>query len=172
MPNATQRKPAIEQEQVNTVVNHREYPAPLTQIADETYSVVVIGAGPAGLMLSSSLARLGGGNGAMHSVLTVDLRTQPTEAGRADGEFQFFHTRSVRVATQEQFIFMDLHMGWANHFYSMQESNPARSKCSRICSRSAMIFSHARVPLMNAHSGTPQRMAKASNALGVPSLSP
>jgi NADPH-dependent 2,4-dienoyl-CoA reductase/sulfur reductase-like enzyme len=86
MPNSTSRKPAVEQEQINTVVNHREYPAPLTQIAEDTYSVVVIGAGPAGLMVSSSLARLGGGNGAQHSVLTVDLRTRPTEAGRADGE--------------------------------------------------------------------------------------
>src|ERR1700733_12576113 len=86
MPNSTSRKPAVEQEQINTLVNHREYPAPLTQIAEDTYSVVVIGAGPAGLMVSSSLARLGGGNGAQHSVLTVDLRTRPTEAGRADGE--------------------------------------------------------------------------------------
>jgi NADPH-dependent 2,4-dienoyl-CoA reductase/sulfur reductase-like enzyme len=86
MPNSTLRKHAVEQEQINTVVNHREYPAPLSQIAEDAYSVVVIGAGPAGLMLSSSLARLGGGNGAQHSVLTVDLRTQPTEAGRADGE--------------------------------------------------------------------------------------
>lgn len=86
MPNATQRKPAIEQEQINTVVNHRDYPAPLSQIAHDTYDVVVIGAGPAGLMVSSSLARLGGGQGNGNSVLTVDLRTQPTEAGRADGK--------------------------------------------------------------------------------------
>lgn len=85
-PNTSQRKSAVEQEQINTVVNHRDYPAPLSQIADDAYSVVVVGAGPAGLMISSSLARLGGGNGAQHSVLTVDIRTQPTEAGRADGE--------------------------------------------------------------------------------------
>lgn len=84
-PNVNAKKPAVEQEQINTVVNHRDYPAPLSVIDPEKnyYDAVVIGAGPAGLMLSSSLARLGGG---AHDVLTVDLRTAPTEAGRADGE--------------------------------------------------------------------------------------
>jgi hypothetical protein len=93
--NVSSKKPAVEQEQINTVVNHREYPAPLSNIDEDpnkTYSVVVIGAGPAGLMLSSALARLGGGT---YDILTVDSGVAPTEAGRADGTTPMLRHRSV-----------------------------------------------------------------------------
>ena len=56
------------------------YPEPLHHIDRVAYDVVIIGAGPAGLMLASSLARFGG-----HDVLIVDERSEPTTAGRADG---------------------------------------------------------------------------------------
>lgn len=92
-------KPAVEQEKTNTIVNHRDYPAPLSTIDNEVYDVVVIGAGPAGLMISTSLARLGG-----YAVLTVDERTQPTEAGRADG----IQPRTIEVLKNMQPLGDDL----------------------------------------------------------------
>lgn len=67
--NSSRSKPAVEKEQTHNIVNHRDYPAPLNTIDNDVYDVIVIGAGPAGLMTSASLARLGG-----HSVLTVDAR--------------------------------------------------------------------------------------------------
>lgn len=62
------------------VFGTHNYPDPLTHIDRTTWDVVVIGAGPAGLMLASSLARFGG-----HEILVVDERSEPTTAGRADG---------------------------------------------------------------------------------------
>ncbi|KAF9515893.1 hypothetical protein BS47DRAFT_728146 [Hydnum rufescens UP504] len=52
-------------------------------------------------MLSSSLARLGGGS---HSLLTIDLRDQPTEAGRADG----IQPRTIEVLKNMQPLGNDL----------------------------------------------------------------
>ncbi|KDN46464.1 FAD/NAD(P)-binding domain-containing protein [Tilletiaria anomala UBC 951] len=56
------------------------YPDPLVHIDKVAWDVTIIGAGPAGLMLASSLARFGG-----HDVLVIDERSEPTTAGRADG---------------------------------------------------------------------------------------
>lgn len=43
------------------------------------YDIVIVGAGPAGLMLSTLLARLG------YSIKHIDNRAEPTPTGRADG---------------------------------------------------------------------------------------
>jgi 2-polyprenyl-6-methoxyphenol hydroxylase-like FAD-dependent oxidoreductase len=43
------------------------------------YDIVIVGAGPVGLFLSTCLARWG------HSILHIDDRPQPTDRGRADG---------------------------------------------------------------------------------------
>ncbi|KAF8333044.1 FAD binding domain-containing protein [Cantharellus anzutake] len=99
MASPSSRKPAVEQEQFHTLVNHREFPAPLSAIERDEYDVVIIGAGPAGLFLSSALARLGG-----HKVLTIDQRIQPTEAGRADG----IQPRTVEVLKNMQPLGDDL----------------------------------------------------------------
>ncbi|GAC73883.1 hypothetical protein PANT_9d00315 [Moesziomyces antarcticus T-34] len=56
------------------------YPDPLTHIDRTSWDVTIIGAGPAGLMLATSLARFGG-----FDVLVIDERSEPTTAGRADG---------------------------------------------------------------------------------------
>ncbi len=63
------------------------FPPHETEITSERYSVIVVGAGPGGLMLSSLLARTETGvQGTIkRNVLTVDARTEPTVAGRADG---------------------------------------------------------------------------------------
>ena len=52
-----------------------DYPDPLTAIEQTAWDVVIVGAGPAGLMLAASLARFGG-----HQVLVVDERSEPTQA--------------------------------------------------------------------------------------------
>lgn len=57
-----------------------DYPDPLHEIDRDEWDVIIVGAGPAGLMLASSLARFGG-----HSILVIDERSEPTVAGRADG---------------------------------------------------------------------------------------
>ncbi|CAO1620717.1 unnamed protein product [Parajaminaea phylloscopi] len=57
-----------------------DYPEPLHDIEKDRWDVVVIGAGPAGLMTAASLARFGG-----HEILVIDERSEPTTAGRADG---------------------------------------------------------------------------------------
>lgn len=57
-----------------------DYPEPLHTIDQDEWDVVIVGAGPAGLMSAASLARFGG-----HKVLVVDERSEPTTAGRADG---------------------------------------------------------------------------------------
>ncbi|KAJ5495025.1 hypothetical protein N7539_000141 [Penicillium diatomitis] len=46
----------------------------------EEYDVVVVGAGPVGLMFSACLARLGS-----YKIKHIDNRTEPTSIGRADG---------------------------------------------------------------------------------------
>ncbi|PWZ01371.1 FAD/NAD(P)-binding domain-containing protein [Testicularia cyperi] len=56
------------------------YPDPLTHIDRTVWDVTIVGAGPAGLMLATSLARFGG-----FDVLVLDERSEPTTAGRADG---------------------------------------------------------------------------------------
>ena len=43
---------AVEQEQAHTLINHREFPAPLSAIERDEYDVVIIGAGPAGMHLN------------------------------------------------------------------------------------------------------------------------
>lgn len=48
-------------------------------MATETYDVVIVGAGPVGLLASLCLSRWG------HSVKHIDNRALPTKAGRADG---------------------------------------------------------------------------------------
>lgn len=62
------------------VYGTHDYPDPLTHIDKSVWDIVIVGAGPAGLMLSSSLARFGG-----HEILIIDERSEPTTAGRADG---------------------------------------------------------------------------------------
>ncbi|CEH14900.1 related to phenol 2-monooxygenase [Ceraceosorus bombacis] len=57
-----------------------DYPTPLPSIDKDVWDVIIIGAGPAGLMTATSLARFGG-----LDVLVVDERSEPTTAGRADG---------------------------------------------------------------------------------------
>ncbi|KAJ9149991.1 Phenol 2-monooxygenase [Pleurostoma richardsiae] len=53
-------------------------PAP-RPLAPEFYDIVIVGAGPAGLMLSTCLARWG------YRIKHVDNRAEPTATGRADG---------------------------------------------------------------------------------------
>lgn len=67
------------------------YPDPLTHIDKQVWDVVIIGAGPAGLMNATSLARFGG-----HDVLVVDERSEPTTAGRADGIQPRVSSRSLQ----------------------------------------------------------------------------
>jgi len=64
----------------SSLSDEHNYPPHNETVAKDQYDVVVIGAGPAGLMLSTALARFGG-----HSILIVDSRHEPTTAGRADG---------------------------------------------------------------------------------------
>ena len=45
----------------------------------ETYDIVIVGAGPTGLLLSTCLARWG------YKIKHIDLRSEATQAGRADG---------------------------------------------------------------------------------------
>lgn len=59
------------------------FPPHHDRITEELWDVVVVGAGPGGLMASATFARLDVGNGT--KVLTVDARDEPTVAGRADG---------------------------------------------------------------------------------------
>ena len=47
--------------------------------ASETYDIVILGAGPVGLMLSAHLARWG------YKIKHIDNRPEPTSTGRADG---------------------------------------------------------------------------------------
>ncbi|CAO1612932.1 unnamed protein product [Sympodiomycopsis kandeliae] len=57
-----------------------DYPSPLQDITQDEWDVVIVGAGPAGLMAATCLTRFGG-----HKILVVDERSEPTTAGRADG---------------------------------------------------------------------------------------
>ena len=47
--------------------------------SDKIYDIVIVGAGPTGLLLSASLARWG------YRIKHIDIRTEATAAGRADG---------------------------------------------------------------------------------------
>ncbi|KAK0519694.1 hypothetical protein OC834_007295 [Tilletia horrida] len=74
-------KPTAIQEEARAGIAQHDYPPPLEDIDDaQQYDLVIIGAGPAGLMLATCLARYGG-----HKILIVDARSEPTTAGRADG---------------------------------------------------------------------------------------
>ncbi|KAE8255949.1 hypothetical protein A4X13_0g2865 [Tilletia indica] len=68
------------QEEARAGISQHDYPPALQEIEHDTYDIVIVGAGPAGLMLASCLARYGG-----HRMLVVDSRSEPTTAGRADG---------------------------------------------------------------------------------------
>lgn len=59
------------------------FPAHLKDITEDLWDVIIVGAGPGGLMASATFARLDVATGTR--VLTVDARDEPTVAGRADG---------------------------------------------------------------------------------------
>lgn len=63
--------------EVNNFPDHR------TAIEEDLWDVIIVGAGPGGLMASATFARLDVATGTR--VLTVDSRDGPTIAGRADG---------------------------------------------------------------------------------------
>jgi 2-polyprenyl-6-methoxyphenol hydroxylase-like FAD-dependent oxidoreductase len=69
-----------DREEANKAAYVHDFPPSLDKIERKEYDICVIGAGPAGLMLCSALARFGG-----HKILLVDSRHEPTSAGRADG---------------------------------------------------------------------------------------
>ena len=52
---------------------------PATGPKMEKYDIVIVGAGPVGLLLSTCLARWG------YKIKHIDMRPEPTVTGRADG---------------------------------------------------------------------------------------
>lgn len=104
------------------------FPPHHENISQDLWDVVVIGAGPGGLMASATFARLGLGKDSR--VLVVDARDEPTIAGRADG----VQPRTLEVFRNMPPIGEEM-IARGSHCYERTFWNPNEAGDGIVCSR-------------------------------------